>query len=259
LRSTWHGEFVIIKAFNALNPDKIYISAMIFRFIISTLILLMVPGLAFSGSVKGKITYSSKFAPPDSFDTGKYKNTCGANVPNEKLLVKDKGLMNVVVSIKGNNLSGTSGEYKLELKDCRYTPHVIAMMKDSLLIIHSSDPVTHHLHSYPFDHDPVKISFSPNQDDYYLEIEEPGIVKVECDLHGWMTAWVVVTENPFFHISGEEGTFLITDIPAGTYTINAWHEILGSKSQTVTVGEGNAEINFDFSDTAHKYRKNDIL
>jgi len=197
LRSTWQGEFFIIKENKALNPDKIYISVMIFRFFISTMIFLIAPGLAFSGSINGKITYSPKVTPSNSFDTGIYKNNCGIDVPNEKLLVEDQGLMNVVVSIERDNIGGTPGEYKLEQKDCRYTPHV--------------------------------------------------------------SAGIIVTDNPFHNISGQAGTFQIKDFPSGKYTINAWHEVLGSKSQTVVVGKGNAMINFDFSNVAQKQRKNDIL
>lgn len=228
---------------------------MIFRLLISTLILLLVPCVAFSGSIKGKITYSSEVKLPKSFDTGKYKKACGPNVPNEKLLINEKALMNVVVTIEGKKLRGKPGEYKLDQKNCRYAPHVMAMMKDSVLKIHSSDPINHNLHSYSFDNDPVNVMFLPNKDDYELELEEPEIVKVECDLHGWMTAWIIVTDNSFFDISGKEGTFNISDLPPGKYTINAWHEVLGSKSQTVTVTEGDSEINFDFSDVTPQVSK----
>ncbi len=228
---------------------------MIFRPLISTLIFLLVPGIAFSGSIKGKITYSAQVKIPKSVDTGKYKKACGAEVPNEKLLVNEKGLMNAVVLIEGKKLGGKPGEYKLDQKNCRYVPHVMAMMKDSKLNIHSSDPINHNLHSYSFDNDPVNVMFLPNQDDFELEFEEPEIIKVECDLHGWMTAWIVVTDNSFFDISGQNGNFKIPDLPPGKYTINAWHEVLGSKSQTVTVGKGETVINFDFSDVAPQVSK----
>lgn len=228
---------------------------MISRLIISIFILLLVPGIAFSGSIKGKITYSSDVKLPKSFDTGKYKKACGQEVPNEKLLTNGTGLMNVVISVEGKKLGGKPGEYKLDQKNCRYAPHVMAMMKDSKLNIHSSDPINHNLHSYSFDNDPVNVMFLPNQDDFELELEEPEIVKVECDLHGWMTAWIIVTDNSFFDISGQGGTFKIPNLPPGKYTINAWHEVLGSKSQKITVAEGDVEINFDFSDVTPQVSK----
>ena len=209
------------------------------------LIFLLLPSLAFSGSIKGKITYSSEVKLPKAMKTGKFKKACGPEIPNEKLLADNKGLMNVVVSIEGEKLGGEPGEYLLDQKHCRYEPHVIAMMKGSELKIRSSDPINHNLHSYSFDNDPVNVMFLPNHDDYSQEFEEPEIVKVECDLHGWMNAWIIVTDNSYFDISKKGGNFEIPNVPPGNYTLNAWHEVLGSKSQTVKVGDGVSEIHFE--------------
>ena len=228
---------------------------MMSKLLILILSIILYPGLAFTGTLKGKITYSAEVKFSKSFNTGKYKKACGPEVPNEKLLVNDKNLVNVVVSVEGKNLGGTPGEYRLDQKNCRYNPHVMVLMKDSVLKIHSSDPINHNLHTYSFDNDPVNIMFLPDQDGYELEFEEPEIVKVECDLHWWMTAWIIVTDNSFFDISGQEGAFEIPNLPPGNYTINAWHEILGSKSHTVKVGEGVTEINFDFSDVTPQVSK----
>jgi len=212
------------------------------------LIFFLLPNLAFSGSIKGKITYSAKITLPKTIKTGKYKKACGPEVPNERLLVNNKGLLNVVLSIEGEIHGSKPGEYLLDQKNCRYEPHVIAMMKGSELKISSRDPINHNLHTYSFDNDPINIMFLPNLDDYSHEFEEPEIVKIECDLHGWMNAWIIVTDNSYFDVSKKEGSFEIPNVPPGNYTLNAWHEILGSKSQKITVEEGITEVNFDFSD-----------
>jgi len=219
------------------------------------LLLLLVPGLAFAGAIKGKITYSAEVKTPAAINTGKYKKACGPEVINEKLMVTGNALMNVVVSVKGEKLKGKPGEYVLDQNKCRYEPHVTAMMKGSTLKIHSSDPINHNIHTYSFENDPINIMFTPEQNEYEQEFEEPEIIKIECDLHGWMEAWVVVTENPFFDISGKNGTFTIANVPPGEYTLNAWHELLGSKSQTVKVGEGDTEVNFNFSDVTPQVSK----
>ena len=137
----------------------------------------------------------------------------------------------------------------MDQKGCRYEPHVIAMMKDSKLKIHSSDPINHNLHTYSFDNDPLNVMFlpdSPDQEIFIQEFEEPEIVKVECDLHGWMNAWIVVTDNSYFDISKKEGSFEIPNVPPGEYTLNAWHEVLGSKSQKIKVGKGVTKSQFRF-------------
>jgi hypothetical protein len=74
------------------------------------------------------------------------------------------------------------------------------------------------------------------------------MVPFECNVHGWMHAWVGVLPHPFYATSGQDGSFSIKNLPAGTYTIEAWHEKLGTQQQTVTVGAGETKTaDFTFS------------
>jgi uncharacterized protein (DUF2141 family) len=75
------------------------------------------------------------------------------------------------------------------------------------------------------------------------------MVPVECNVHSWMHASVGVMSHPFFATTSENGTFRIQGLPAGTYAIEAWHETLGPKTMTVTVGDGETKT-ADFSYTA---------
>ncbi|KMP11967.1 hypothetical protein UZ36_02705 [Candidatus Nitromaritima sp. SCGC AAA799-C22] len=223
---------------------------------ISILTLFLVPGPAFSGTIQGAVTFSGKASAQVPHKTGKYKKACGAEVPNEVLLVENKGLMNVVLSLQGKKLKAKPGKYHLNQKKCRYEPHVIALPQGSELVIHTSDPINHNIHTYSFDNDPINIMFTPDQEEYAQEMEEPEIIKVECDLHAWMTAWIVVTQNSNFAISGKGGKFEIPDIPPGKYKLTAWHETLGSLTQDITVGEGDLKVNFDFSEVTPEVSKN---
>jgi hypothetical protein len=77
------------------------------------------------------------------------------------------------------------------------------------------------------------------------------MVPLECNVHGWMHAYVGVLSHPFFATSGEDGSFTLKNLPPGTYTIEAWHEKLGPQQQTVTVGAGETKT-ADFTFTAPK-------
>ncbi|MFQ5449622.1 MAG: hypothetical protein ACE5E9_03285 [Nitrospinaceae bacterium] len=225
------------------------------RLLVLFIAVLIFPGAAFSGTIQGTTVYSAKIKLPPVFKTGKYKKACGPEIRNEKILVENKGLKNVVITIEGEDLPEKRGKYTLDQTQCHYEPHVIAVPKDSELVIRSSDPINHNLHSYSFDNDPINIMFTPGQEDYTQELEEPEIIKIECDLHSWMTAWIVVTENSLFAISDKKGSFEIPNVPPGKYTLTAWHEVLGSLNQTVTVGDGVTKVNFDFSNISPQVSK----
>ncbi len=213
------------------------------------ILFILLPGPALAGNIKGVAVFTGEDTVPKVLKTGKYKKACGPEIPNEIIIVENKGLRNVVVTVEGNDLGGKPGQSILDQKKCRYEPHVTALMKGSELIIHSSDPINHNIHTYSFENDPINSMFVPGQEDETIELEEPEVIKIECDLHHWMTAWIVVTENSFFSISGKNGEYKIPDLPPGKYTLTAWHESLGIMSQTVTVGDGETQLNFDFSNS----------
>ncbi len=201
--------------------------------------------------IKGTVTYKGTIPEPVVTKTGKYKKVCGATFTDESLLVEKNGVQNVVAWLSGKDakkkLKGKPGTFTLDQKKCRYEPHITVMSKGSELEILSSDPINHNIHTYSFDNDPINIMFTPGQD-HIQEFEEPEPVKVECDLHGWMKAWVFVTPNNFYSLSQAGGSFEIPDVPKGKYTLNFWHEKLGEMSQKIVVGDDPLEINVEFPD-----------
>ena len=208
--------------------------------------VLLMPGSAFCASIKGVAMFSGKIEQLKPYKTGKYKKACGSDIPNESMLIDNKGVRNSVISLHGKKLKKKSGEYKLNQKQCQYKPHVIAIPVNSELKIHTSDPINHNIHTYSFENDPINIMFLPGQDAYSQEMEEAEIIKVECDLHNWMRAWIVVTPNAYSTVSDSDGSFEIPDVPPGKYELTAWHETLGSITKSITVGNDGFNINFDF-------------
>ena len=214
--------------------------------------VLLMPGTGFSGAIQGVAIFSGKTEQLKPYKTGKYKKVCGSGIPNESILIDNKGVKNSVISLHGKKLKKRGGEYKLDQKKCRYEPHVIAVPLDSELKIHTSDPINHNIHTYSFENDPINIMFLPGQDAYSQEMEEAEVIKVECDLHDWMRAWVVVTPNAYSAVSGADGSFEIPDVPPGKYELTAWHETLGSLTKNITVGNDGLNVNFDFLEVSQE-------
>ena len=219
------------------------------------LAVILSPELAISGSLNGTAIFSGKIEQLKPYKTGKYKKACGTDIPNESMLINNKGVVNVVISLHGKKLKKRGGEYKLDQKKCRYEPHVIAVPLDSELKIHTSDPINHNIHTYSFENDPINIMFLPGQDAYSQEMEEAEIIKVECDLHDWMRAWIVVTPNTYSTVSGTDGSFEIPDVPPGKYELTAWHETLGSLTKNITVRNDGLNVNFNFLEVPQQEAK----
>ena len=175
----------------------------------------------------------------------------GQDVLNEDLIVgAENALANVLVYVK----KGASGKYEapknvveIDQKGCVYRPHVVVVQVGQTLQIKNSDDTMHNIHSQPA----LNKEFNEGQgkagmtSDKVFTVPEIGI-KVKCDVHLWMNAWLHVVENPFYKVTGTDGKFSITGLPKGTYEIEAWHEKLGKKSVEVTVGDKEAKTQ-DFS------------
>jgi plastocyanin len=225
---------------------------MMFKLIFATFSLLILASPVHAGTIKGEVKYSGKVPAPVTHKTGKYKKVCGAEIPGEALILENQQVKNVVVWLEGKQakkLKSKPGAYTINQKKCAYSPHVLAMPQGSELTILSSDPINHNIHTYSFDNDPINMMFLPQQD-YTLEMEEPEVIKVSCDLHSWMVAYIVVTPHSYFAMTKNDGTFEIKDVPPGKYTLKLWHESLGEESRKIEIGKNVTQVNFNFTELA---------
>ena len=181
----------------------------------------------------------------------KYK---GPPPTEETVLVGANGaLANTFVYIK----SGLPASFKaaaattpvvIDQDGCRYKPHVFGLMVGQPLHIKNSDPLLHNIKSKGRANRPFNIS-QPNvtRAPTVRTFTAPEVmVALECNVHGWMQAYAGVLPHPFFAVTGADGSFTIKNLPAGTYTVEAWHERYGTQTATVTVA-GTASATADFS------------
>jgi hypothetical protein len=150
------------------------------------------------------------------------------------------GLANVVVFISeglGNRtFDPPNAPAVIEQKGCLYRPHVVAMRANQKLEVVNSDNTTHNIHPQPNNNREWNKSQPPG-----LAIEESFAreeiaIPVRCNVHPWMRSYIAVFKHPYFVVTGKNGSFDLKDLPPGTYTIQAWHEKLGTATQKITVG-----------------------
>jgi len=179
---------------------------------------------------------------------------CCADSPefinDETVVVDDHGrLANVVVFLTGISASDGSSATPalLDQKFCQYKPHVVALQAGQKLTVRSSDATIHNVHYAP-QHNPARnLTMQSAGDQTSVTFNNPEFIRLKCDVHPWMTAYVAVLENPFFGTTREDGSYEISKIPPGAYALTAWHERYGTVQQQITVAASGATItNFEY-------------
>jgi plastocyanin len=125
----------------------------------------------------------------------------------------------------------------LDQDGCMYKPHVLGIEVGQEFKVVSSDPTTHNIHPMPKDNREWNMSQAPGAAPIEQKFARPEVmIPVKCNQHPWMRAYIGVTKNPFFAVSGSDGTFTIKGLPPGDYTLEAWTATFGTQEQKVTIG-----------------------
>ena len=166
-----------------------------------------------------------------------------------------KALANSFVYVKdglGNYVFDTPTDAAtIDQKDCRYHPHVFGMRVGQKLEIVNSDPTMHNIHALPKANGEFNTAEPMPMKTEHVFTTKEVMVPFKCDVHGWMNAYVGVMDNPYYAVTDKDGKFELKDLPAGTYTIEAWHEKLGVVSQSVTLGaKETKDVTFTFKPAA---------
>jgi hypothetical protein len=190
------------------------------------------------GTIKGKVVYQGS-VPTKKIIPSKDKEVCGdiRDVP-EIVVADDKGVKDAVVYLKavekGKALEKPTKKPEIVNKGCEFVPHVQAFPVGTVVIV-NSDPVMHNTHGFHGKATVFNVALPVKGQRIEKPLKKPGIMRVECDTHGWMLAWVYAAENPYYAVTQQDGTFSIGDVPPGSYTLVSWHEFTGEKEFPVTV------------------------
>ena len=135
----------------------------------------------------------------------------------------------------------------VEQKGCMYLPHVLAVRANQPLQLVNDDATSHNIHPQPANNREWNKAEPPGSKLEESFAREEIAIPVKCNVHPWMRGYIAVFKHPYFVVTGKDGSFDLSNLPPGTYTIKAWHEKLGTSTQTVTVGASETkEISFVF-------------
>jgi plastocyanin len=220
---------------------------------------LLIAGAALAGSVKGTIKYEG--AVPTlrpikmDADPGCAKKHAGGEVASDLLTLGEGNTMAYVLvrvseGVPAKEYPAPTQPVVLDQKGCRYDPHVMGLMVGQPLKILNSDGLLHNVHALPSVNQPFNQAMPASVTESVKTFAKPEApFKIKCDVHPWMGAWVTVLDHPFFDVTAADGKFEIASLPPGTYTVEAWHEKLGTQTAKVTI-KGDEALTADFKFSA---------
>jgi plastocyanin len=217
---------------------------------LSTLLaaLLLAPGLAVCGTIKGKVVLAGAIPPAKKLDVTIDQYVCGTSKDaGDLLLSPQKELKNAVVWLDNPPSSKTASpvlpdKVEMDQSKCEFTPHIVIVPAGGTVDFLNSDRLLHNIHTTP-KINPAINRTQPKDRTIPFTFEKPEIVRINCDLHSWMQAWVVVAAHPFYAVTGADGQFTFANLPPGQYKLQVWHERLGTVPASVTVtGQEEARV-----------------
>jgi plastocyanin len=202
-----------------------------------------------AGDVVGEVKFTGAAPKLAPLKVNKDQKVCGDTVEDQTVLAAAGHLENVVVTVKGEGASlppPQAAKVVLDQHLCHYVPHVQVIPVGSTLEIVNSDPMLHNIHGRVGAATAFNLAMPIKGMKTPRVMAKPELVHLKCDVHTFMEGWVWVVDSPFA-VAGPDGRFAIHGLPAGTFTVTAWHEKLGVKTAQVTVpASGEARVDFSF-------------
>jgi len=162
----------------------------------------------------------------------------------------DGALANVFVELVGAfpDTPVPADPVSIDQRGCVYRPRVIGLRVGQALEVRNSDNGLHNVHGISTDRDGFNVSQPLSGMTNTFHPRDPGILRLKCDVHPWMVAFVGVVNHPHFAVTGADGGFALHDLPEGAYSVRTWHERFGTTTTPVRVEAGHdADVDVRYS------------
>ncbi len=209
------------------------------------MMLLPVEAMA-AGTIEGKVVFNGRPRRNPLIQMGADPNCLSINAGKKVVqefvtLNRDKSVDNVFIHITDEVAGGSapSEPVVIEQEGCIYHPRIAGAMVGQRLTVRNNDSTLHNIHSLS----DGKNSFNVGQPKAGMEFnydlrQKEVMLRLKCDVHPWMIGFLGVKSHPHYAVTADGGTFRIENVPAGTYTLQAWQEKLGTVDQQIEVKDG---------------------
>ena len=198
------------------------------------------PHAARNGSVRGRVELRRVPPAPEPRRSADDLGVAIAPDRSDRL----RSVVYLEAAPRGAFEQSEGGRAVMDQRNERFVPHVLAVTTGTTVTFPNSDRIYHNVFSLSrtrsFDLGRYAVGRSKA-----VRFDRPGIVRVFCDIHSHMSAFILVFNHPFFALSDAEGRYRIDNIPPGTYSVVAWNEGLASEPRMAVVPDGGlAELDF---------------
>ena len=206
-----------------------------------------------ASTIKGVVAFAGKAPEMKVPAKRKDADVCKSKeVKYNAVLVKDGKLKDVLVRISAGGVPGNwkapDKHAEVDQIDCMYSPRMQGVVAGQTIDIKNGDQTLHNVHSYKGTETLFNQAQAKGTPAISKEIlDEAAIIRLACDVHSWMRGFVIVTDHPFFAVSGEDGSYKIEKVPAGKYTVEAWHTQYGLLKKEAVEVKDTGEVTVDFS------------
>jgi plastocyanin len=201
---------------------------------------LLFPSPSPAASIRGVVLNAGPAPDKKQIPINIDQYVCGKSHENDELVVgPNRGIRWAAVSIQsppGVKWEPSTKPVQVDQQQCLYVPRVVIVPVGGTVEFLNSDRLLHNLHSVSTEN-PTFNRTQPKGRTVPMVFKKPEIVRIDCDLHTWMRAYVVVADSPFFAVTGPNGEFALENVPPGKYTLKVWQELLGTVTREVTVGD----------------------
>ncbi len=210
--------------------------------------------ISHAATLTGKVAFEGTAPEPKPINFGAEKQC--ASMHGDKMPVDESIIVNTNKTVKWAlvYVKDVKGEFKapetaaeMDQNGCTFSPHALAVMKGQKITFKNGDPVLHNVRANSKINKAFNIAQPIQGMKRTKSFAEAEIgIQMRCDVHFWRSSYIHVLSHPFFAITGDDGSYTIKDLPAGAYTVEVWHEKLGTQTAQITVTDGETKTS-DFT------------
>jgi plastocyanin len=206
------------------------------KFLLVLVIILLFATGILAGTIRGNIKAQARLEVQEDIDAGKYASRKYKFLERINYADLKDFVVYIDQEVPGKNSAPTKPVQVIIQRDATFRPHVLPVMVGTTVQWPNNDDIYHNVFSMS-EAKQFDLGFYRSDEIKRVTFDKPGRVDVFCSIHTRMSCIILVLENPFFSSTDKNGDYRITNVPAGTYRLRAWHERLPNQVKTVTVPE----------------------